>query len=248
MFSIFMKKPKVIVDCLVTENSVYQLAPIKRAVHYFPDWWKKLPNYGIGDADNNRLNKKSDFKVNMKKCYGFTELYKRSFILPHWCDIHVTVEDNKYRYYSSGGEKPTEHHSDQYGGAFPNFMHMKLMSPWLTMEKTGKIHFAFIGATYSMDQYNFMIAPGVKECRYSIESHVQVLMPMGHYSFYIPIGQPLLQIIPLTEKKVEFRNHLVTLQEWEKYKPRTPSYMSHNQVMRINRDAQSTCPFHDKGN
>jgi hypothetical protein len=218
-------------------------------VRSYPDWWKALPNPKHGSA----VKEIDENDRNMKRCFGFTELYKRSFILESWCDMNFRVTpDQGYFYTVSAGETPQEHNPRQYEGAFREYYHTKLIPPWHIREKSG-VMLAFIGADYHHDAYNFKIVPGLMQYVDSSSTNVNILMPKlkQTYDFFIPIGLPLVHFIPLVhDKKFEVKNHLVTIEEMNKirYSPRTFAGY-HNLLKLRNRNEErektkSKCPFH----
>jgi len=216
MFTFFHRSKTIEVNCFTPNNFAYEYAPIVRGTKAFPDWWKKLP---IGDAANDIEYKET--KKNMRKCYGFIELYKRSLVIPSWTDLHYKVTPDKgYNWLkgSHSANSPQEHDKIQYQGGFDNYYHTKLMSPWYIKESTG-IHFLFTAASWNLENYDFTIPPGLLEFSVNHGTHVNMFLPKKKqdYSFFIPTGKPLVHLIPLDEKvKINLRCHLLTEQEFKK--------------------------------
>ena len=244
MFTFFHRKPKIVFDCFTTSNLVYEYAPITLGVRSYPDWWKSLPNPNNGDAETVSLK-------NMKRCFGFTELFKRSFVLNSWCDMHYRVTPNDgYKFNVSGGELPSEHNKEQYDGSFNSYYHTKLIGPWHIREKSA-VPCAFISADWHHDAYNFKIVPGVVQYRENSSTNVNIMLPKlkQTYDFFIPIGMPLVHIIPMIDdKKFEMRNHLVTIEELIKIKKMPSVFSGFNTLLNIKRkqeeQTKSKCPFH----
>lgn len=247
MFSIFNKRNKIVVDCFTYDRSAYELTPITHSYKAMPDWWKELENYGIGTS----IKSNSDEK-NMRKCYGFTELYKKSFKLECWTDINLKVLPNNegYRYYIASNLIPEDHPRRQYGSLYENHYHMKLISPWRIHEKTG-IKFVFNPATWELDKLrNVTILPGMVEFEMNLETNVNMFLKKPDkdaYEMTINLGQPLVQIIPVTEKNVELKLHLIDLVEFEKMNSVFRSFRGHREVLRLkkrNEDRKvKKCPF-----
>jgi hypothetical protein len=222
----------------------YNYTPITLGVRSYPDWWKALPNPKHVDVDTPSIK-------NMKRCFGFTELFKRSFVLNSWCDMHFRVTpDDGYRYYVSGGDVPSEHNKEQYDGSFNGYYHTKLVSPWYIVEKDA-VPCGFIAADYHHDQYNFKIVPGINQYKDNSSTNVNIMLPKlkQTYDFFIPIGMPLVHIIPLVEdKKIEVKNHLVTIDELDKIR-RTPNiFTGFHSLLNLRKkqeeQTKSKCPFH----
>lgn len=247
MFSIFNKRNKVIVDCFTYDRSSFELTPIIQSYKAMPTWWKELENYGIG----NSLKSNNDEK-NMKKCYGFTELYKKSLTLECWTDINIKVLPNNegYRYYIATDLPPEDHPRRQYGTLYENDYHIKLLSPWRIHEKTG-IKFAFMPAVWELDKLrNITILSGIIEFQMNLETNVNMFLRQPEkdaYEMTINLGQPLVQIIPLTEKDIELKTHLVNLKEFEKMNSVFRSFRGHREVLRLKKRNENRkdkkCPF-----
>lgn len=246
MFSFFHRKKKIVLDCFTANTFAYRYAPIVRATHSIPPWWKNLPNIKL----ENVLTEDPSLTQNMKKCYGFIELYKRSLMLEHWTDMMVKVSKTDYSYSLLQGSPPTNHPKFQFMGAFDNYHHMKLNSPWIFREISG-LHFLLIGADYSLDKYNFKIVPGVVEFNVNNAININTMVPAldQPYEFNIPVGQPLLHIVPLsTDYNIEFKCHLVTVPELDKIITLPSTFLGHRvTVLRDkfvkNRAKQTKCPF-----
>lgn len=240
MFTFFHRSETIVVDCFTSDPIAYEFAPVGKASKAFPEWWKKLPIQRVSDVDYDRS------KMNMRTCYGFLELYKRSAILQNWTDFHYRVTPDKgYTWQKNSGPDPEEHPSSQYQNGFSNYYHSKLTCPWTIKEKSGK-HFLFTGCTWSLENYDFLLPPGMLEFSVNHSLNVNILMPKKKetYSFFLPIGKPLIHLIPLQEKtKLDIRTHLLTHQELEKIRYR-PSMLRGMKALLDVKDKQKKCPFH----
>ena len=245
----FFKKKQIVVDCFTTNLSAYRFAPIVKSVKTVPSWWKDLPNPGFGNA---RIYPKSN--NNMRRCYGFIELFRRGFTIEHWCDMHIEVNQHQWQAGSSDTDGPVNHPSDLYKGAFENFHHMKLESPWAIRENTGQ-HFAWLGAEWLLDKHQFRVLPGVLEFNINRSANVNLMLPKPRdpYSIYIELGQPLVQVIPLNDDiTLDVRNHLVDDNEIKKQRAISPSFKGFNALKKLasrneaREKMDKKCPFNFK--
>lgn len=247
MFTFFIKKKKLVVDCFTAHLNAYNFAPIVKTWKTLPEWWTNLPNPGYG---NPRIWPKSN--NNMRRCYGFIELYKRGFTIEHWSDMHLEV--NKHDILASGSDirTPVTHSSETFKGAFKNYRHLKLESPWAIKEKTG-VHWAWMAAEWELENYDFKIMPGVIEYKINGSTNIQMLIPVKNdpYNIYIPIGQPLVQVVPLNDDiDFEYKTHLVDESEMERIRSIMPSFKGFyalKKLMKRNEARQASdkkCPFH----
>jgi hypothetical protein len=238
MFTFFHRRKKIVVDCFTSDGFAFEYAPIIRGPKAFPNWWTKLPVADPEDTDFS-LEKK-----NMRKCYGFLELYKRSFIVPSWTDFRFKVTPDKgYTWLKSSGMDPVEHPKTQYENGFNDYYHSKLNSPWMLKEKTG-VHFLFTAATWNLENYDFLIPPGVMEFGVNHATHINILMPKKkiEYSFFVPVAKPLVHLIPVSNLKIEIRNHLISSDEMIRKFPVPSTMRGIFPLLDIKRN-EKKCPF-----
>lgn len=244
MFTFFHRKTKITLDCFTMMKPAYEYTPIVRASKTFPQWWKDLPEVGP-------LTKQNDvwaFDSNMKKCYGFLELYKRGAVIENWCDLFVKVYPENYEYHVSTGEKPTAHKRIEFLGGFNDYHHLKHLSPWHIREKSGA-HFMFMGTEWS-NELPIKIMPGVVQYRHITGTHINMMLPKYKepYEFTLKLGTPLVHIVPLIDDiKLEIKNHLVTEDEMKKIGLWGGiSYDGVRGLERVwnrNQERKSKCPF-----
>jgi hypothetical protein len=242
----FTRKKTVVVDCFTAHLNAYTFAPIVKTTKTMPNWFKKLPNPGFG---NPTIYPKSN--NNMRRCYGFVELYKRGFVIEHWSDLHVEVNRHGTQVSGSDIKDPISHPKILYAGAFDNWHHMKLDSPWAIREKSG-IHFAWIGADWALDHYQLKVLPGVLEFKINHSANINMMLPIKEdpYSLYIEVGQPLVQVIPMRDDlNFDYRVHLVTEGEMNTVRSVLPSFKGFNTLKRLvdrNEERAASdkkCPF-----
>lgn len=237
------KRKKIIVDCFTKENSVYEYYPIVKSLKVTPSWWNKLPNKY---TDYNSMGIPIPSGT-MKTCSGFTDLYKNSYTLPLWSDLSVSSSKEGhwgYQYCVDVGVSIHHHNPQQYGEEFNNLIHMKLESPWLLKEKSG-IKFYFGDPFWSRIKQlnNWYIAPGIVEYKYNGATHVNMLLDKKEQQFIINAGDPLAIIVPLTENDCEFKNHLITNDEYNKMNSLLKPSSFINAYIKRKKLIQSKCPF-----
>lgn len=249
MISFFHRTPTIVLDCFVADPMTYSSTPIVKASKTLPEWWKKLPVPKIKfDYNNPDMYPNND--KNMRNCYGFIELFKKGAVLENWCDINIRTTPDTYNYFYSGGSAPDNHPTSQFSGGFTDYHHIKLMSPWVLSEKTG-VQFLFIGAEWNLDKYDIKVLPGVVDYRMNVVTHINMMLPRKNTEIYFKIGQPLVHIIPLSDKKLQIRNHLVTKEEFSKrFMNVMGSYNGWRSVFplikRNDQRAKEKCPFSNK--
>jgi hypothetical protein len=203
---------KVVVDAFTYEPNVATLFPIQSSVKFIPQWFRDLP---MEYMSTNSIGMQYPVST-LKRCPGVIELYKRSFTMPIWADIAIsTRQDGAWGFHSGWkGTLVETHPREQYGKAFDNHIHLKFYSPWMIREKSG-IHFSYNSPQWTdpsiWDQ--LYIAPGLIEFKHQRASHVNAFVARTNRDFVMKAGDPLVQLLPMTEKKVEVRCHAVSVQE-----------------------------------
>ena len=252
MFSIFNKKKKVVVDCFTDDRIAYELVPITKASYNFPEWWKNLPDVSkIKDIDD--ATKRIGINAppnNMKRCWGFTELYKRGVMIRNWCDLMIEADSNhdSFKYVYSIGKSPAPHPSSQYNNGFKNSFHIKLESPWLFKEKEG-IPFLMIGAFWNNDDRDFDVCPGIMQFNLSSSTNINLFFSKKDkkYNFTIELGRPLAQLIPLRDDlDIEYKCHIINSEEYNKlniiHKASFNGIYSVNKFLKKEK-SKGKCPF-----
>jgi hypothetical protein len=247
MFTFFHRRNKIVLDCFTSDAGAFNYTPIVKAIKTVPDWWKSLPNPGSGTAFLEKDEKPGKHQ-NMKRCYGFIELYKRGFILEHWCDVNIGVEYDNVSFSYSTGSTPVSHHPSQYNNSFKDFQHLKLNSPWSIREKTG-VKFMWIGASWSFEDLPITIMPGIFDFKYQSATNCNMFFPKSNErkEFMIKIGQPLMHGIPLSDDNIEIRNHLVTEEEYKRiliYPVSFSGFYNGMNILKRNEERnRGKCPF-----
>lgn len=211
MFDIFIKRKKVVVDCFTSNIDAHDSFPIQPANKFYPNWWKRLPNSFPVETNNGvQFENKT-----MRSCYGLINHYKQGFILPLWSDLIIQTQadglGNSYSYqYADQRSEIGVHPVDQMGKEFNSLVHVKLVSPWRIREKTG-IEFIYMEPTWNQpgDLLTMSTPPGAIEYKYQHTSSVNMFLEKGR-KYMFSAGRPMAHLIPLTEKELDLRCHLVS--------------------------------------
>lgn len=209
----------VYLDCYTSNPDVYKTARIKSATYYLPAWWKRL----LPGVDRPLLNEVPDFKhpvSTMRYCVGLTDMFKKSFCLPLWSDLLIHVEPAMVEGYAwkfaDQRSKLSQHPAFQRGDFMPpeHFQHLKLDSPW-HLRCDENINFLFFDPfwpTYEGEE-TVLIPPGLLNFQHQTGTHVNMFvrkLPDEARKVEIKFNTPLAFILPLTERKVVLRYHLVS--------------------------------------
>ena len=209
-------KKKIILDCFTHNASIHKLFPIAPAIRHSPEWYKKIPQTAtIIDEHGIELP-----QATFKRCDGFSRLFNVGWVLPLWCDTKIeTDEDGSWRFrVSDTVDKSIPHivaHSEeQLGNNFPNYTHIKMHVPWVIKEKTG-VYFHYSQNTWGIKEHwdYLTVVPGLINFKNQGAANINMFLKRGS-SIMLEHNTPLVHCIPLSEAKLEIKNHLVSEQEY----------------------------------
>lgn len=246
----FFKKP-VVLHCYTDKPDVYNFSAIKEAKHFIPEWWKRAPK-SYKESDN--IFNSRDFPT-IKGCSGFTDLYRQGVMLPMWSDCSVIVGEvgsNAFKYeYSNGYSHAQAHPESQRGGHYPdkNYLHLKFESEWaLVCEED--VNFLLTAPIWNSDTpENLTVFPGILNIKYEPHVNINVLFKRENTAvkYFIPFGLPMVHLIPLTERKLVVKTHLISSVELNRIRAVSAKtkflgmYRNNKKILQA-----SKCPFKHK--
>jgi hypothetical protein len=243
----FFFKPKEIhIDCFTDRSDVYDFFPIDYSHKFFPEWWKKLPKKMAPFGEEGWK------KSTIKQCIGFNLYYKNSLTIPLWTDMYIDSK-KKELYEVSYSDKVTNgstHDIDQMEGFInpKEFALHKIHSPWHFICKED------IDWTWTQPIWNFttideiIIPPGVIDYKYQTSTNINLFFRMGK-TILIECGQPMVNLRPLTEKKLKIHTHLIDKEEMNRIRSKNSKISfsgKYNKIKQIikKKESESKCPFH----
>lgn len=241
----FFVKPSVIhLDCFTSDPYIHNFYPIQHSTKFYPEWWKRLPKSIRSDNDL------YDHPT-MKSCVGFIEYYKNSISIPLWSDLNIKVVDNGNLIWQFADKKSEikNHHVKQFTGFLKEnqYFHMKIISPWNFRTKK-YVKWSWNYTTYNFHEPdNIIFLPGILDFKYQTATNINFLINTRiKKTIELHAGVPLLNITPLSDKKVKIHNHLVDSNELIKIV--NISYDScfinkYNHNKKIMQEKESKCPF-----
>jgi hypothetical protein len=215
----FFKKQKVYMDAFTSRPEVYEFAPIEKSINYLPTWWKSLPKCEVSFENYDSFRQRS-----MKHCIGFLNYFKKSYVIPMWSDLNLQIGKEgtlTYRWQFADHVSSIEvHHAVQRGAYLDEhkYQHFKLSSPW-TIKTNKLIYFSWSGAVWNLEEPEKIICfPAVTEYYNQSATAINIACKRDVQTkeIFIPFRQPLVHIIPMTEKDVVLKTHLVSNSEIKK--------------------------------
>lgn len=218
MIEIISRLRPITLDCYTTNSGVYHAFPVAKSTELYPDWWKSLKTTAEVPEKRNPIKRPMN---TVKVCEGLLDLYKSMITIPLWSDIKIQY-DNKgnFAWISSADDVKIGHHpAEQFNHEeFSNLIHMKIMVPWIMQEKTG-VNFQLFSSDWNKpsSMFDYRIPGGVLNYKYQVGANCNIWLPKKEKATIDLIaGDPLLNLLPLTDRKVIIKNHLIDHAEFMK--------------------------------
>lgn len=257
----WFKKKKVVIDCFTYDDAAFNLYPIRKAMPYYPDTLKQMPMAAstVDTSTNIQFTMPT-----MKACTGITGLYKHGAILPFWtdyvCQPKRAIFEKKSKLGLADGHAQrglVEHQRIQFPGMFEDYVNVKFSGVWQIKEPTG-LDVLLIPTTYNLNNYNynFLIPPAMSYYDLQTQLNLQMFVRADSPDFTLYAGTPMVHLIPITEREVEWKKHLVTHEEWIKIQGKIPlsfpqlggsKHIRYNKLVRQQQEMDAMeapkCPF-----
>jgi len=242
----FFRKSTVVLDCFTDNNYLHDFLPIDYGHKFYPDWWKQLPKDFVSKKSPTQL------KLNtMKSCRGLISYYQNSAVIPLWSDYNIKIgslKTPKVMFESASQYKGVFHEPEQWGNYLPStkYGHLKLDCPWFIREKEG-IQFSFSQPFYNnLNPTEYLFCPGIVDYKYQNSGNLNIMFDFRDDERIIELraGEPAAMIIPLTERTLKIKTHLVSPQELNNMNPKPITFNHHYQFVKKAMDKkEAKCPF-----
>lgn len=222
------KQSKITVDCFTHDRGAFEAYKIRKSIYYYPEAIKNMESSFEG------VDRPTNIKINIstiKKCMGLNNLYKHGAIIPLWADLTAQPVDfihgNAAIGLMSNDTMVEGHQPAQYAGLMSEYINIKMRGVWHLVEPSG-INFVWQAATWNLDNQNkdFIVPPAVIDYKWNSATNVNLFVRKDLSSFKLLAGTPIVQIIPLTEKQVEYQCHLVSAEEYWNKPPQPRNFNS----------------------
>lgn len=154
-------------------------------------------------------------------CPAIRDMINDPISIPSWYETEILVENGNWldTRGPQWGERIDLHTNDQVGGEFyKDRIFLKLISPWKGVCKED-VNFLYLQNFYGSEFFNtndIIIPPGYTNFKFqnSTNIHLWLKNRPDTYSVQLPIRTPLLSLVPITERKVVIKNHLIDYNTW----------------------------------
>ena len=255
MFSFFVKKNEVVVDCFTYYQAGFEFTPIDYGSKFIPEWWKKTESSSGGVST-------------IKSCVGLIDYYKNCLVIPSWFEMDLRVYkegDEKWWDYEASNQfvdTESSHTRESFKGfSLENGNNVKLTSPWVIQTKDD-VKWVWNQPTWNLREHlsTFTILPAVVEFKYQQGTNINlfVINEDNLKNTIIKPNTPLVCLHPMTDKNIVIKNHLISYEEFiqkkhgassmflmRNYKETSKLYSRKKELVN-NKEKNSTCPFHKK--
>ena len=241
------EKKEIVLHCYTDRAEVYNYSPVVEAKKKIPEWFKKIPGPGSKKIEDDNYK-----TLNLKQCTGFIEYYKKGFMLPLWSDLALNIgarNSSDYSWqYSDKRSDITYHEPVQSNNNFDPllYQHLKLVSPW-QFHCDEDISFLAIEPGWQFnDLGTARILSGVIDFKYQSATHVNVFFTREEKESRLiwKAGMPLYHFIPLTDRKITLKTHLVSHEHYSRIASKNSaiSFVRHHEE-RKKILSTSGCPY-----
>tara|TARA_R110000744_G_scaffold134794_1_gene244050 strand:+ start:575 stop:1318 length:744 start_codon:yes stop_codon:yes gene_type:complete len=237
------KNKPVLLNCYTHRPEVFNYFPIVESRRKIPEWFKKLPSPYYNSPD--------DTQQNLKLCPAALGLFSQGFILPLWSDLFLEIGKKGtdfYKWqYSDNKSHLRTHHSREWGNHFAldKYQHLKLSSPWF-FECFEKISFLAVEPEWQFDVLdNLRVLNGVLEFYTQGQTNVNMFFKRQSETEQkiIPCGTPLYKFIPLTEREVIIKTHLISKKEFDNKNSKMSSISFIRHFEKKRKLLKNKCPY-----
>lgn len=238
----FAQKP-VVLDAFTCRPDIYEYSRLRMANDCIPQWWKDLP----------RTIEYPDlfFPVpTMRSCYGFISQFKHGFFIPLWSDLALEIDkiggsEDRFQY-SDRMSRAQPHPPNERGVFAPlhDYYHLKLVNPWI-FQCNEEIVWETVQPAWNMERPETFLTPsGMFDFKNQAAANINLLFAREQEKKRVLLnhGQLMMQVIPLTERKLVVKQHLVSEEEYAKLRGKHVKISFISKFIK-SRKAKMRCPF-----
>lgn len=211
-----MFKKKLKVQLYTDDSHAYEMFKPDHSKKFIPDWWRKLP---VSRPDTHEHIHVDGLEVaGMKTCPAIIGYMKQGFIIPSVASITVQRHMDGKIAFDVLPEKyktPSSHTAQDYGDHKPGMQHIKFQLPWRIVTNES-IEWLWTQPTWHQSNpLSHWASPGTIDFKYTHVAEYNLFLPQGG-RFSVKPGDPIVQLIPLTEREIDIDVKLVSTEEFNR--------------------------------
>ena len=220
-----LKQKPVIINCYTSRIDVYKNTPIALSKKHIPPWFKALkPRSSVQpQLDGASLDLLTTVnRLSVKSCPAMIGYHMKGFTLPMWSELILRwdgVGSNGWQYiYADQLSSVNPHPADQWENCkeLSGQQHFKLISPWI-IEVEEDVEFLVKDSLWGfLNLENLHVMSGVVRFDNQNAAHVNMFARKTEKqnTLLIPYNMPIMDFIPLTDRPIELKLHLLTDEEY----------------------------------
>lgn len=220
----FLKQKALKITAYTYDEAAFEFA--KPTYHTkSPGWFRSIPTTLVRPAPHLGPGF-TESTPSAALCPGIKDFIKKGISLPCWYDAEFQF-DSGGGFTESNGPRynytVSMHANEQLGSFYSDRLFLKMQSPWKFISKE-PTDFLYIQNFYGSDFFqknNVLVPPGLINFKHQASTNVHLFFERQNtpHTVKIPLGTPLVQFFPITEKKVIFETKLIGLQEYNSMCP-----------------------------
>ena len=214
----FLEK-KLTLNCFVHEKYCHliDLHPIQPAYKFYPEWMKSVEKTHF---DQSSLQTKNT----IRSCSGFINTFKSGYMIPMWSDLAINVDkvdnDFSYNYQFSDHKSSIDFHTNEQSGDFyKDHYILKLISPWY-IDSCSDVKFLFTDCMWNnVSSPGYITPTGITNLheKLNTSTNIFIMLKKQKQKLFIHAGQPMMHIIPLTERKTQLKFEILNDGEFTRF-------------------------------
>lgn len=204
----FFRKPTIEIVCYTDNKVAYDYYKIKHASKYTPKWFKDATSEYIDELHFHEP------QSTIKRCHGIINLLTTGIVMPIWTDVNIytDVQNNTVDVSVADVFTQVANHNPKQWNQYlnpDNYIHSKIVSPWALSTKED-VKFYWGTSYYNMQpNLKYYIPPAIVDFKYQKATHINMFIPRENQHTIIKAGFPLIQMIPLTDKRIVLKYEFV---------------------------------------
>ena len=208
----FCRRKEITLDAYTCRPDVFKYTPIASAKSHRPRWVSALPTHIEVEPGLDQYS-------TIKRCTGLNDYFSQGFIIPMWSDLRVRTTCEGLQYQFADLTSSCDFHRKELSSGYmtrENYGHCQIQTPW-ALKCNKNINFLFSKVEWYFDQLGKIYIPsGVVRYVHQSSAAINAFFPANNEIIEISQGQPLMHLLPLSDKKVTLKTHLVTEPEFDK--------------------------------
>jgi len=201
LFNIIKRPEKPKITWWSVVDGLEKVVPILPAKEVIPDWWKRVERFT--ESMDPLMGKGT-----VKNCPSFPEFITQGFVVPLWCDLHLQIEHDSFKWNTPHRDFTFDSHGDiQFKDFLPKHvkdnssMVLKPNCPWRVKTPPGWGLYQ-LPVFYEFNPV-FETMPGIIWTDIHHEINQQMLIKR-YGTFTLKRGIPLATYIPYKREKYDY--------------------------------------------